>query len=198
MSYSNTLKADKKLAAIITGDLYTLTLYQNIPFRLITAIMSQQLNTKVARVFHERFLKLCGTANPTSKRVLGITYEQLRSIGLSHAKATYVHNVAHFCVAQKITDKKLLAMSNEEVLMLLTQIKGVGRWTVEMLLMFSLGREDVFPVDDLGIQQAMVKLYSIKTGDKKMIRQKMLTISKQWSPFRTYACLHLWAWKDAN
>jgi DNA-3-methyladenine glycosylase II len=198
MSYVNKLKTDKKLAGLISDDVHTLILHKNIPLRLIKAIMSQQLSTKVASVFHVRFLKLCGTDNPTPQVVLAISYEQLRSIGLSHAKATYVHNVANFCVAQKITDKKLLTMSNEEVLALLTQIKGVGQWTVEMLLMFSLGREDVFPADDLGIQQAMIKLYGIKTQDKKLIRQKMLTISKQWSPYRTYACLHLWAWKDGE
>jgi len=198
MSYVNKLKTDKKLALIVSDDVYTLTLHKNIPLRLINAIMSQQLNIKVAAVFQDRFLKLCGTANPTSQTVLAISYDQLRSIGLSHAKATYVHNVANFCVAKNITDKKLLSLSNEEVMLLLTQIKGVGKWTVEMLLMFSLGREDIFPADDLGIQQAMVKLYGIKTQDKKMIRQKLLTISEKWSPYRSYACLHLWAWKDGG
>ncbi len=198
MNYVSKLKTDKKLATILSDDFYTLSLHKNIPLRLIKAIMSQQLSTKVAAVFYERFLKLCDTANPTKQQVLAISYEQLRSIGLSHAKATYVHHVANFCVAQNITDKKLVGLKNEEVIALLTQIKGVGQWTVEMLLMFSLGREDVFPADDLGIQQAMVKLYGIKTQDKKMIRKKMETISAKWSPYRTYACLHLWAWKDGK
>lgn len=87
-------------------------------------------------------------------------------------------------------------MNNEEVIELLTSIKGVGRWTVEMLLMFSLGREDVFAVDDLGIQQAMAKIYKLNTADKKAMRHKMLVLSEKWSPYRTYACLHLWRWKD--
>lgn len=87
-------------------------------------------------------------------------------------------------------------MSNEEIIDLLVQIKGVGKWTVEMLLMFSLGREDVFAVDDLGIQQAMCKLYKIDATDKKIMKEKMLKISAKWSPYRTYACLHLWRWKD--
>jgi DNA-3-methyladenine glycosylase II len=73
----------------------------------------------------------------------------LRGIGLSNAKVNYVQNVATFCIEQKITDKKLQQLSNEEIVELLTQIKGVGKWTVEMLLMFSLQREDVFAVDDL-------------------------------------------------
>ena len=87
-------------------------------------------------------------------------------------------------------------MSNEEVIAYLTQIKGVGQWTAEMLLMFSLGREDVFAVDDLGIQNAMIKLYEINYRKKKNLKEKMLLISSAWSPYRTYACVHLWRWKD--
>jgi DNA-3-methyladenine glycosylase II len=79
---------------------------------------------------------------------------------------------------------------------LLTQVKGVGLWTVEMLLMFTLGREDVFSVDDYGIQTAIKKIYRLDDINKKEFRQKLLTISKKWSPYRTYACLHLWHWKD--
>ena len=87
-------------------------------------------------------------------------------------------------------------MSNEEVMEYLLPIKGVGKWTVEMLLMFMLGREDVFAVDDLGIQQAMIHLYKLDPTDKKGMREKMLKISAKWSPYRTYACMHLWQWKD--
>jgi len=87
-------------------------------------------------------------------------------------------------------------MTDEEVIEYLIPIKGVGRWTVEMLLMFALGREDVFAVDDLGIQNAMIALYRIKREDKKKFKEDMLRISKKWSPYRTYACMHLWRWKD--
>ena len=87
-------------------------------------------------------------------------------------------------------------MTDEEVIAHLTQIKGVGRWTTEMILMFALGREDVFAIDDLGIQQAMIKLYKLDNTDKKAFKEKMLRIAAKWSPYRTYACLHLWKWKD--
>jgi DNA-3-methyladenine glycosylase II len=87
-------------------------------------------------------------------------------------------------------------MNNEEVISYLTQIKGVGRWTVEMLLMFALGREDVFAVDDLGIQNAMIRLYNLNFKDKKKLKTELLRISEKWSPYRTYACKHLWEWKD--
>jgi DNA-3-methyladenine glycosylase II len=92
--------------------------------------------------------------------------------------------------------RKLHKMDDEEVIQYLTQIKGVGRWTVEMLLMFALGREDVFAIDDLGIQNAMIALYKLDRTDKKQFRDDMLRISKKWSPFRTYACMYLWKWKD--
>ena len=78
----------------------------------------------------------------------------------------------------------------------LTQIKGVGRWTVEMLLMFTLGREDVFSADDLGIQQAMQAIYQLPAMDKKARREKLEKIARKWRPYRTYACLHLRHWKD--
>lgn len=198
MTYLQVLKKDPKLAEILAGDFFELTLHANIPLRLMHAIMSQQLSTKVADVFRKRFHDLFPHANPTADEVLGIPYETLRSIGLSHAKSTYIHNVAAFCVAHQITDTKLLAMTNDEVLDLLTQIKGVGRWTVEMLLMFSLGREDVFPVDDLGIQQAMIKLYRLRTKEKKALQKRLQQIAAKWTPYRTYACMHLWAWKDGG
>jgi DNA-3-methyladenine glycosylase II len=91
---------------------------------------------------------------------------------------------------------KLNRMRNEAVIEYLTEIKGVGKWTTEMLLMFALGREDVFAVDDLGIQNAMINLYKLNKEDKKQLKLDMLRISKKWSPYRTYACLHLWHWKD--
>ena len=198
MEYTLHLQKDKKLSTIIGQQLHELKYHENIPLRLIASIMSQQLNTKVATIIYNRFLDLFDGSEPTTAQVLETSYEQLRSIGLSHAKATYVHNVARFCVEHKVTDKKLLSMENEEVMEWLTQIKGVGRWTVEMLLMFTLGREDVFPIDDLGIQNAMIKLYKIKIDDKKLLREKLLKLSSKWSPYRTYACLHLWGWKDGE
>ncbi len=198
MDYSDHLRKDKKLAPIIAETLGPLQMRKNIPLRLMASIMSQQLSTKVAKVIYQRFLHLYNGREPTPKQVLATDATILRSIGLSNAKVQYMHNVALFCIEQKITDKKLQQLSNDEVIELITQIKGVGRWTVEMLLMFTLGREDVFAVDDLGIQQAMVKLYKLQQLDKKALKLKMLKLSAAWSPYRTYACMHLWRWKDVG
>ena len=196
MEYVSHLQKDKKLARTIGEDLHELKLHKNIPLRIMASIISQQLSTKVAKVIFKRFLELYNGREPKPQQVLDTPATTLRSIGLSNAKVSYVHNVAAFCIEHKITDKKLLAMGNDEIIDLLVQIKGIGRWSVEMLLMFTLGREDVFAVDDLGIQQAMCKLYKLDFENKKEMKERMLKISAKWSPYRTYACLHLWRWKD--
>ncbi|WP_133473557.1 DNA-3-methyladenine glycosylase family protein [Sediminibacterium goheungense] len=197
MDYRKHLRKDDKLAAILGDTVHELKLHKNIPLRLMASIMSQQLSTKVAKVIFHRFLSLYNGKEPRPQQVLDTAPETLRGIGLSNAKVSYVRNVAQFCIDHKITDTKLQKMENEEIIEQLTAIKGVGKWTVEMLLMFSLGREDVFAVDDLGIQQAMCKVYKISTADKKKMKARMLKISANWSPYRTYACLHLWGWKDS-
>jgi DNA-3-methyladenine glycosylase II len=198
MNYLEHLQKDKKLARAIGEEMHELKLHPNIPVRMMASIMSQQLSTQVAKVIFKRFLELYKGKEPKPQQVLDTPATTLRSIGLSNAKVSYVHNVAAFCIEHKITDKKLLAMSNEEIIDLLVQIKGIGRWSVEMLLMFTLGREDVFAVDDLGIQQAMTKLYKLNPENKKEMKEKMLKLSAKWSPYRTYACLHLWGWKDES
>lgn len=197
MNYVKHLSKDKKLGKILGNDLHELTMRKNIPLRLMASIMSQQLSTKVAAVIFKRFLELYKGKEPKPHQVIDTPNETLRAIGLSNAKVGYIKNVAQFCIEHSINDKKLAKLTNEEIVELLVQIKGVGKWTVEMLLMFSLGREDVFAVDDLGIQQAMTKIYKLDATDKKSMKEKMLKISANWSPYRTYACLHLWKWKDA-
>lgn len=197
MDYIAHLKKDKKMATILTKEPLVLTRKKNIPIRLMASIMSQQLSTKVAAVIFQRFLALYNSKEPKVATELATPNEMLRSIGLSNAKVGYVKNVAQFCMENSITDHKLSSMSNEAIIELLVQIKGVGKWTVEMLLMFSLGREDVFAVDDLGIQQAMCKLYKIDASHKKTMQHAMLKQAKKWTPYRTYACLHLWNWKDS-
>ena len=197
MDYIDHLKKDKKLAAFIHEPLHgRIKPHKNIPLQLIGSIMSQQLNTKVADIIYNRFLALYNNKAPKPQQISDTPNEILRSIGLSNAKVSYVKNVSAFCVEHKITDKKLLAMSNEEIIALLTQIKGVGKWTVEMLLMFALGREDVFSIDDYGVRSAMIKMYKLEKLDKKKLYAKLIKISDKWSPYRTYGCLHCWHWKD--
>jgi DNA-3-methyladenine glycosylase II len=123
-------------------------------------------------------------------------FEKLRGIGMSNAKVNYVQNVARFEIEHGMGFNKLNKMTNEEVINYLTQIKGVGKWTVEMLLMFALGREDLFAIDDLGLRNAVIGLYKLNNRKKKTLYAAILKKADQWAPYRTYACLYLWRWKD--
>jgi DNA-3-methyladenine glycosylase II len=198
MDYISHLSKDKKFREVLgEQDAFELKTRKNICLRLCASIMSQQLSTKVAEVIFKRFLQLYDGAEPTPQQIVATPFEKLRAIGLSNAKTQYILNVAQFAIDHKLDDKRLKKMKDEEVIALLTQIKGVGKWTVEMLLMFTLGREDIFSIDDYGIQTAIKKLYKLDDSNKKAFREKMQKISAKWKPYRTYACLHLWRWKDA-
>ncbi len=167
MEYQLHLNKDKKFAPLLAQANHTIKKRKNTPVRLMASIISQQLSTKVAAIIFSRFLALFDGKEPSCEQVLKCTNDQLRSIGLSQSKVHYIQNVAEFFIANKLTDKQLYAMEPDAIIDLLTQIKGVGKWTVQMLMLFSLGQEDVFAVDDLGIQQAMTRLYKIKFETKK-------------------------------
>jgi DNA-3-methyladenine glycosylase II len=158
--------------------------------------MSQQLSTKVADIIHGRFLALYGGRIPKPEAILATPDATLRGIGLSGAKLQYVKNVAQFELDSGMGLSRLRKMDDEEIIQYLTAIRGVGRWTVEMLLIFALGREDVFAVDDLGIQTAMAALYRLDRTNPKLLKQRMQLKAENWRPYRSYACRYLWAWKD--
>jgi DNA-3-methyladenine glycosylase II len=189
--YKKILSKDPKLKPFLKEAIVIPEKTQDVTLRLVWSIISQQLSITVAKIIYQRFLDLF-PRKPSARLIQQVPAELLKSIGLSHQKVTYIQNVAEFMVARKLTTKKLEKMSDEEIIELLTQIKGVGRWTVEMLLIFGLGREDVFAVDDLGIQKAMIKLFKWQNLSKKELKQKMLDRSLRWSPYRTYVCLHFW------
>lgn len=196
MHYVKHLSKDAKLKKLIRQHgHFELTKKKNLYLYLCYSIMSQQLSTKVASVIKQRFIDLYG-GEPTPQQIVDTPFEKLRGIGLSNAKVNYVKNVAQFEIDHGMDHKKLAKMTNEEVIAYLTQIKGVGQWTTEMLLMFALGREDVFAIDDLGLQQAVINLYELKHRKKKIMYARIIKIAEQWSPYRTYACMYLWRWKD--
>lgn len=199
MGYAEHLLRDKKLRPLIASqDEIVLKGKKDLCHYLCASIMSQQLSTKVASVIHQRFLDLFGGVAPGAEQILSVPEESLRSIGLSNAKVQYVRNVARFALEKGMSAKQLNRMDDESVIEYLTQIKGVGKWTAEMLLMFALKREDIFPADDLGIQQAMIRLYALDPSDKKILKQEMHRIAAKWTPYRTYASMHLWNWKDGK
>ncbi len=162
---------------------------------LIRSIISQQLSVKAASTIYRRFLDLFENNYPHPEGVIQMEPETMRGVGLSRQKSGYIKNVASFFTEEKIIKKDWSTQSDHDVIKTLTQIKGVGNWTVEMILMFTLDRPDVFPVDDLGIQQAMIALYDIE-AEKKELKNRLIEISEQWRPYRTLACRYLWEWKD--
>jgi DNA-3-methyladenine glycosylase II len=199
MSHIQYLSKDKVLAKIIDKtNPVSLTIEKNIYLHVCYSIMSQQLSTKVAAIIHERFLELYDNKKTRLEKIAATPFATLKSIGLSDSKTNYVLNVCDYFIEHKLTDAKLHKMKDEEVIQTLTAIKGVGHWTAEMVLMFAMGREDIFSVDDLGIQQQMCSLYAIDNTSKKQMKMEMEKIAAKWSPFRSYACRYLWGWKDGN
>ncbi len=191
------LQKDRKLKKIIEAqEPFVLSKKNQVHLNLCASVISQQLSTKVAAIITARFRALFSKKNPSPADILAVPFDELKAIGLSHSKTCYLRNICTFFIEEKVTDAKLHKMADEELINFLVQIKGIGRWTAEMILMFTLGRPDVFAVDDLGIQQAMSRLYKIDPLNKKEMQQQMLIISKKWSPYRTYACRYLWGWKD--
>jgi DNA-3-methyladenine glycosylase II len=158
---------------------------------LIDSVISQQLSTKVAAVIYERFLQLFPEAYPLPQLLIEMPVEPLRKAGLSVAKANYIKNIARFYLEHSLHADSLQHMPDEDILALLTQIKGVGPWTVQMVLMFPLNRPDVFPIDDLAIRQQIIRWYKL-TETGKGLRMQMTAIAENWRPHRTLACKYLW------
>ncbi|QNF34545.1 DNA-3-methyladenine glycosylase 2 family protein [Adhaeribacter swui] len=163
----------------------------DIYLSLISSIISQQLSTKVAAVIKNRFLNLFPNQYPDPE-ILKITPDEtLRGVGLSYQKLNYIRNVAAFKDTGQLEHEYINSLDDEALIAHLTQIKGVGRWTVEMILMFALDRPDVLPVLDLGIQNAIKKAYNLDlTG--KVLQAKIREIAENWRPYRTIACKYLW------
>lgn len=158
---------------------------------LLSSIVSQQLSTKVVKIIWNRFTDLFVQGYPDAESLLSKDHTILRSAGLSNSKVNYIKNVAEFKLANDMSFDFLQSKSDEEIIEYLSQIKGVGRWTVQMILMFPMDRPNVFPVDDLGIQNAMKRLYNIQL-EKKELKARMIDIANAWDPYRTVASKYLW------
>jgi DNA-3-methyladenine glycosylase II len=163
------------------------------PFELLTrSIIYQQLAVKAATTIHNRFLGLVGKLTPT--RVLAKTQEELRTVGLSRQKASYIHNVAEafrrggfLWKYSKI--ESLSELSTKEITDLFVQIKGVGVWTVQMYLLFSLGRLDVLASGDLGVRKGVMKLYGL---DKMPTQKEVDKIAEAWHPLESVGSFLAW------
>jgi len=186
---------------------------------LAEAIVYQQLNGKAARTIFERFTALAGDP-VTPEGILKLSAEQLRSVGLSKQKSSYLFDMAEKAQRSELDFSKLTEMTDDEVIEHLTQVKGVGVWTAHMFLMFSLQRANVLPTGDFGIRMAMHKHYldraakkkngAGKTTAKKTLAkapkvkitlptpEQMEKIAKRWEPYRSIACWYLWRSLDTK
>lgn len=161
---------------------------------LCEIIIQQQLSEKVGDVIFGRFRKLIN-GKITPEKVLEIPDKKLRNIGTSYNKVRFIKNLARDIVEERIFLDKLEKQEDERAIGELTKLNGIGRWSAEMFLMFSLGREDVFSYGDLGLRRAMQKLYKLK---KEPTQKQAEKIAKKWKPYRTYACRILWRSLEAK
>jgi DNA-3-methyladenine glycosylase II len=155
---------------------------------LAEAIVYQQLNGKAAVTIFKRFAALAGEPL-TPEGILRLTNEQMRSVGLSKQKSAYLKDLAEKTNAGLLDFSKLSALTDEEVIKHLTQVKGIGVWTAQMFLMFTLKRENVLPTGDYGVQAAIKKHYRKRKLPKPEVMEK---IAKRWEPYRSVACWYLW------
>lgn len=155
---------------------------------LCEAIIGQQLSMKAADSIIKKFKELFQNKKPTPISVLEKDESILRQAGLSFSKIKYLKDLSYKVSSKEIDLKKLKDMSDEEVMMELISVKGIGPWTVEMFLIFDLKRDDVFSKGDLGIRKGIQRLYKIdEISDERMER-----LSLKWKPYRSYACIALW------
>lgn len=188
MSYVEILKKDPKIGELIDifGPLERPKISPDLFKDVLETIVSQQLSVKAASTIWSRFEKLVGSVVPNNPILLDT--DVLRGVGISLQKSKYIADTCSHFVSGEINQSQLVSLSDEEVISKLTKIKGIGRWSSEMILMSSLGREDVFSLGDLGLKTAVSKLYGVERDDLVAIEK----ISRNWSPFRTYASRYLW------
>jgi DNA-3-methyladenine glycosylase II len=183
------LKKDPKLAKIIyqVGK-YEISLVKNPYKSLIDAIITQQLSGAAADSISKKFQKLY-QRYPKPINVINTSDSKLRSVGLSKMKVTYIKDLSEKIQSKELRISSLKDRSDEEVISRLTQVKGIGRWTAEMFLIFSLGRLDVLPVGDLGLRKGIQRLYSMPELPEK---DKIEEIAERWRPYRTVATWYIW------
>lgn len=161
---------------------------------LVRSIISQQISTAAARTIRERLeASLGGTAGVRPESLARLSVEQYRQVGVSRQKASYLIDLAEKCAGGTVRLARMGRLSDEDVITELTQVKGIGRWSAQMFLMFALGRPDVFPHDDLGIRSAIRRLYGFEELPKK---DECLAIGARWTPYATIGSWYCWRYLE--
>lgn len=186
-------KIDPLLAPLIASQrLEPLVLGGDYFASLARSIIGQQVSVAAARAISGRFED---TTHYNPKAVVSLTEDDMRAIGLSRQKASYIRDLAGHFVENPLVYNHLGELSDDEVISDLTAVKGIGVWTAQMFLIFTLGRPDVFAPDDVGLQRAMLQLHKWEVLPPK---KELALIAEQWQPYRSIASLHLWQSLDAK
>lgn len=156
---------------------------------LVESIISQQLSVKASDTIYTRFKKLFKNERINPEEVLDMDTDTIRATGISYQKIGYIKDLARKTIESGIVFEQFEIMTDEEIITELVKVKGIGRWTAEMFLMFSMGRPDVFSYGDLGLQNAIQRLYGLK---EKPTKEQAEAVSEKWKPYRTLACRYLW------
>ena len=156
---------------------------------LVRAIVGQQLSTKAAAAIYRRLADRYGGREPTPREILDDDPDELRAVGLSRAKVTFLRSLAEHVLDGSLALERLDSLPDDEVIAELTAVKGIGVWSAHMFLIFHLGRPDVLAVGDLGIRKSMMQAYGL---DALPLAAAMEEIAECWRPHRTLACRYLW------
>lgn len=181
--------ADPVLARVIGNHPLTIKPREtNLLEDLVSAIISQQLSTKAADTIYRRFLYLFGGKFPKPLEILDREDQELRGVGISFPKVRYVKGIAQAVIDRSLVLSRIPQLTDEQVVEELVKLKGVGQWTAEMLLIFSLNRPDIFSFGDLGLRRAVSRLYNVPRDDFEAIGR----LADKWRPYRSFACRLLW------
>ena len=183
------LNKDKKLKKIISsvGECKIRTISN--PFEaLVEAIITQQISDSAGKSISLKFKNLFGKKYPTPSDVVKLSKDEIKSVGLSRMKAEYIFDISQMIVDKKLDFKIFKKMSNEDVISELIKIRGIGKWTAEMYLIFALGRMDIFPLGDLGLINGIKKLYDLENPST----DEILEITNSWIPYRTIGTWYIW------
>jgi DNA-3-methyladenine glycosylase II len=187
------MKADPKLGLIIkrVGPCELHSAAPRDPFEALTrSIASQQLSTKAAATIFGRFCDLFPGRRPTPHRVMTLTDDEIRAVGFSRPKAAFIKDLATHVIDGRLDLKGLKKHPDDEVMRQLVAVKGIGRWTAEIFLMFRLGRPDILPADDLGLMNAAHRIYGMR---KRPTPEQLRKRGEAWRPYRSVAAWYLWA-----
>lgn len=162
---------------------------------LVNSIIGQQLSVKAATSIKQRFRNLYDNAMPTPEQILETEVAELRAVGFSGAKAAYVNDLAQHILDGKVDFATLNKLSNDEIIQELTDVKGIGEWTVHMFLMFCMGRLDVLPTGDLGVRSGIRQLYGFNDLPSPT-EIRTIAINNQWNPYESVASWYVWEYLD--